>query len=426
MLTTNSPLDMIERMVIERTKHLEMNSASGPLPAFGSEDWNTKLTCNLFTVIERHAPRNFSDNFGMGDIGGSLSLIHGIPLLLLGARSQDLGLQEIDLTGHRPAAITDKALLQLLSDEESVTGSDAISANGEIGFQEEKGTYKALKIYNALEFPEQLELEDQSRQTQSPETDINSTETPPASGSGLLLAPRHSNPSLCGLPVELLRFVVEGLDDVSRTCLKFSNSYFHSMIEPKCVRHLSFRRRQALVFCLERDVGTYRALLQCSNCKEFRLRMLVPGRAPNRRWTPSRLSFREELRSCCKTAVPPGSTALRMSQYGASRQELRAAECVIDVDKPGMALILVCLHCSAEMVYAGEDVDKQRCTLCGCRFCPLVFMPRSLSVSPVAVEEGWGLGKEGWSRRNDDLYDFDGCDRKLMQLDLQQALGCAS
>jgi len=83
--------------------------------------------------------------------------------------------------------------------------------------------------------------------------------------------------------------------------------------------------------------------------------------------------------------VPPGTTALRISQAGASTQELKAAECVIDVDKPGMALILVCLHCSAEMVYAGEDVDKQRCTQCRCRFCPLVFMPRSLSVSPVAV-----------------------------------------
>jgi len=373
MLTTNSPLDMIERMVIERTKHLEMNSASGPLPAFGSEDWNTKLTCNLFTVIERHAPRNFSDNFGMGDIGGSLSLIHGIPLLLLGARSQDLGLQEIDLTGHRPAAITDKALLQLLSDEETATSSDAISANGETGFQKE--TYKVLVF----------ESDEQSRQTQRPETNIDLSKNPPASESGPLLAPHHSNPNLYGLPVELLRFVVEDLDEVSQTCLKFTNSYFHSLIEHNCVGHLSSQRRKALISHLERDIGTHRALLQCSNCAEFRLRMLIPGRAPNRRWTPSRLSFREELRSCCKTIVPPGTTALRISQAGASTQELKAAECVIDVDKPGMVLILVCLHCSAEMVYAGEDVDKQRCTQCGCRFCPLVFMPRSLSVSPVAV-----------------------------------------
>jgi len=381
----DSPLDMAERMASERTKHLEMSSASGPLPAFESEDWNAKLTCNLFTVIERHAPRNFSDNFGMGDIGSSLSPIHEIPLLPLVPQSQDLGLQEIELTGHRSATITDKALLQLLSDAETVTSAGTVSANDQTGFQREKATYKALKISNALEVPEQFDFEDQSRPTQTPETDITSTVTPPASASGRLLAPRHSNPSLCGLPVELLRFVVDDLDEVSQTCLKFTNSYFHSMIVHKCLGHLGFRKRRALLSSLERDVGTYRALLQCSNCKEFRLRMLVPGRAPNRRWTPSRLSFREELRSCCKTVVPPGSTALRISQAGASTQELKGAECVIDVDKPGMALILVCLHCSAEMVYAGEDVDKQRCTQCGCRFCPLVFMPRSLSVSPVAV-----------------------------------------
>jgi len=261
MLTFDSPLDMKERMFIKQTKHLGMNSASGPLPAFEPKDWNAKLTCNVFTVVERRAPRNFSGNFGRGGIDGLLSSIHGIPLLPLGARSQDLGLQEIDLTGHRPAAITDKALFQLLSGEVTATSSDIVSANGQTVFRREKGTYKALEIYNALEFPEQFELEDQNRQSQTPETDIISTETPPASESGRLLAPHHSNSSLCGLPVELLRFVVDNLDDVSRTCLKFTNSYFHSMIEHKCVGHLNFRRRRALVSCLERDVGTYRSLL---------------------------------------------------------------------------------------------------------------------------------------------------------------------
>lgn len=381
----DSPLDMLERMASERTKHLGMTCTSGPLPAFESEDWNAKLIYNDFTVFERYGSWKFSGNFGMGDIGCSLSPIHGRQLLPLDPESRDLGLQEIELSGHRSAAITDKALFQLLSDKETVTSGVTVSAIDQIGFQREKATYKALKIYNALEVPEQFDFEDQSRPTQTPETDITSTVTPPASASGRLLAPRHSNPSLCGLPVELLRFVVDDLDEVSQTCLKFTNSYFHSMIVHKCLGHLGFRKRRALLSSLERDVGTYRALLQCSNCKEFRLRMLVPGRAPNRRWTPSRLSFREELRSCCKTVVPPGSTALRISQAGASTQELNGAECVIDVDKPGMALILVCLHCSAEMVHAGEDVDKQWCTQCGCRFCPLVFMPRSLSVSPVAV-----------------------------------------
>lgn len=383
MLTLDSPVDMKERMVIEPTKRFGMNSASAPSPAFQLKDRNTKLTCDEFTVIERHAPWEFLGNHEMGVIGGLLSPIHGMPLLLLDPQIQDLGLQDIDLTGHQPAAITDKAVLQLLSDTETVTSSNTTSANGEIGFHKE--TYRALKTNNVLNLSETIELEDQSRQTTKPETDINSRATPPAFEPGPLLAPRHSNPSLCGLPVEILCYVVKELDDVSQTCLKFTNSYFHSMIEHKCVGSLGFRRRRALVSCLERDVGTHRALLQCSNCEEFRLRMLVPGRAPNRRWTPSRLSFREELRSCCKTAVPSGTTALRMSQTGASNQELKAAECVIDIDNPGTALILVCLHCSAEMVYTGEDVDKQRCTQCGCRFCPLIFMPRSLSISPVAV-----------------------------------------
>jgi len=252
----DSPLDMLERMVIERTKHLGMNSASGPLPAFGSEDWNAELTCIDFTVIGRYGSWSFSGNFEMGDIGGSFSRI---PLLPLDPQSQNLGLQETDFTGHKPVAITDKALLQLLSDKETATSSVTISANRELDLQKE--TYNALEIYNALDFPDQLEFEDQSRHTQTPETDIISTKTSPASESGRLLAPRHSNSSLCGLPVELLRFVVDNLDDVSRTCLKFTNSYFHSMIEHKCVGHLSFRRRRALVSCLERDVGTYRALL---------------------------------------------------------------------------------------------------------------------------------------------------------------------
>ncbi len=338
MLTMDSPL---ERKVSKRTKHLEMKRTSVALPAFGSEDWNTKSMCNDFTVIERYAPWSLSGDVGMGGSGG----------------------------------ITNNALLQVLSNEENATGSDTVSGNGGTGFHKE--------TYIALEFSE--EFEDQSRQTQSPETNITSTETPPASGSAPVLAPRHSNPSLPGLPLEILRFIVDDLDAVSQTCLKFTNSYFHSMINQKCLGPLNFRRRQALISCLERDVGPYRALLQCSNCKEFRLRMLIPGRAPNRRWTPSRLSFREEIRSCCKTLVPPGTTALRISQSGVSSQELKGAECVIDVDEPGMALILVCLHCSAEMVYTGEDVDKQRCTLCGCGFCPLGFMPRRLSVSLVDV-----------------------------------------
>lgn len=374
MLTVDSPLEMRERVVVERTQHLEMNSASVALPGFESGDWKRKVTCRDFAVLERSGSWRFSGNVEMGDIGGSLS---PIPLLSLGPQSQEFGLQEIDRTACQPGAITDEALLQLLSDKESGNGSDTVSGHGETGFRKE--TCEAFKTYQALTFPEQCELEGQSRQTQTPE------DTPPASDSGPLSAPRHSNPSLCRLPLELLRFIVDDLDEVSQTCLKFSNSYFHSMIKHKCIGYRSYRRRQTLISRLERDVGTYRALHQCSNCKEFRLRMLIPGRAPNRRWTPSRLSFREERRSCCKTLVPPGTTALRISQTGASIQDLKAAECVIDVEKPGMALVLVCLHCSAEMVYRGEDVDKQRCTLCGCRFCPLVFMPRNLSVSLADV-----------------------------------------
>jgi len=231
----DSPLEIIERLVMERTKHLGMNSASVPLPAFESEDWKAKLTCNVFTVIERPGSWRCSGNVEMGDIGGSVSAIHGIPLVPLDARRQDLGLQEIGLTGHQPAAVTDKALLQLLSDRETETSSGTVSANGENGFQRENGTYKAFELYNSLKCPEPFTLEDQSSQTQTPEIDITPTETPPASESGRLFAPRHSNPSLCGLPVELLRFVVEDLDEVSQTCLKFTNSYFHSMIKHKCV-----------------------------------------------------------------------------------------------------------------------------------------------------------------------------------------------
>lgn len=365
ILTMDRPL---ERMITKRTPHLEMNSPPVALPAFEAEDWKRKVMCNDFPIVERYAPWDLSENVVMRDGGGALS---PTPLLPLDAQSQEFGLEEIDLAGNQTSTITDGALLQLLS------SGDTISANGEAGSQKE--------TYNAFEFSEESELEDQSRQTQSPGTDITSTKPRPASESGPLLAPHHSNPTLCGLPLELLRFVVNSLDEVSQICLKFTNRYFHSMVSHKCVKHLNFRRRQNLISCLERDVGTYRALLQCSNCQEFRLRMLIPGGAPNRRWTPSRLSFREELRSCCKTLVPPGNTALRISQYGASSQELKGAECVIDVETPGMALILVCLHCSAEVVYTGEDVDKQRCTQCGCGFCPLVFMPRKLSVSLAAV-----------------------------------------
>lgn len=351
-------------MVVERTPHLEMDGASVAFPVRESEGW---VTCNDFAVLERRAWK-FAGNVEVGDVGGSLS-----PMPL----ESPFGLQEIDCTGCQPAAITDEALLQLLSEKESVNGGDTVSGNGESGFPKE--TYEALNTYDAFKCPEQFELEGRSRQTQTP------AGIPPASDSGRLLAPRHSNPSLSRLPLELLRFIVDDLDGLSQMCLKFTNSYFHSIIEHKCIGRPRFRRRQRLISCLERDVGTYRALLQCSNCKEFRLRMLVPGLAPNRRWTPSRLSFREELRSCCKTLVPPGTTAVRLSQAGASVQELKAAECVIDVGKPGVALILVCLHCSGEMVYTGEDVDKQRCTLCGCGFCPLVFMPRKLAVSLVDV-----------------------------------------
>ena len=193
----------------------------------------------------------------------------------------------------------------------------------------------------------------------------------------------RSKLSLCGLPAEILHYIVQDLDEISKISLKYTNRYLHASTRTKCAKALGIRKGLHLLDHLERDVDVdrYQALLLCPNCNHFTLRALVPGRSPNRRWALSRLSYREELRSCCNIPMPPGSTALPLTQLGVPSFELRVAEKQIDVKNPGMVLILICLHCSAENPYTGEDTKDMSCSRCWCRTCPLVFMPRKLSLT---------------------------------------------
>lgn len=192
----------------------------------------------------------------------------------------------------------------------------------------------------------------------------------------------YSELRLTSLPPEIHGLIIKELDDISRTSLKFTNSYFHASIKNRCARALGPRRRKDLIACLELDVLPHRALVQCPNCKDFRLREILRGQYLGRRWMLKRLSWSEERRSCCKTSVPSTSTALPMAQLGASAQELQSAECRLNIDDPGVALILTCLHCSAELPWQGhENVGTMSCPRCRCKACPLVFMPRNLSIS---------------------------------------------
>ena len=342
-------------------------------------DRNAELALSHFTSFEGYPSGQHAQNTENGEIGGSLSPTAGVALLPVDTPSPKVVVQDTNITGHQLSNVERNLLSRLPHDSSTEATSGSFSSTGELAIRSETEDANIA----SLEVCARDTFEMETRRIATSETPFASTETSPIPLPDLIPTPQHPQASLCGVPAEVLRFILRDLDDISKTCLKFTNSYFHASIKHKCARLSGASRQRELVACLERDIGTHRALLQCPDCEQFRLRKVIRGRSLGRRWMLSRLSWREERRSCCQTIVSPRSTALPIQQFGASSQELKSAERLLDIDNPGMALLLVCLHCSAEIPFMGEDIGSKWCPVCWCEACPLVFMPRHLSLSPV-------------------------------------------
>ena len=344
-----------------------------PLPRL--EGGGEESACCQFTVVERIAPWQNAQ-----EVYSSETDILPWPVEDE-AQRPDMTKWNTDVTDHQFISTLEELALKPPQTVEAQAAIACAPPFNDLRVCAETSHPPKVCNANILSAKDEIDIEEwRIGMSQNPPT---LTRIPPAPLlDRLSTAPPHK-PCLSRLPLEILRLVVEDLDEISKTCLKYTNSYFHAMIRNKCAKSLNYRGRRDLIARVELDAHTHRALLLCSNCKLFTLRTLVHGRTPNRRWILSRLSYREERRSCCKTFAPPGSTALSMSQFGASDHELKSAERMIDVDNPGMALLLICLHCSAEIPFTGEDVQMMECSRCRCKHCPLVFMPRHLSLSVV-------------------------------------------
>lgn len=152
----------------------------------------------------------------------------------------------------------------------------------------------------------------------------------------------------------------------------------------KCVGRIGVGAREKAVECLERDIDEHRALVQCPQplCGHYSLRKIIRTRSLGRRWSLTRLSWREQRRSCCNSSEPGNNVALHVNQLGASDKELNAAERPLDPYNPGEALILICLHCSTAIPFFNDERFSEKwCFQCWCPHCPLVFMLRRVSVS---------------------------------------------
>ena len=373
--SSKSSFDPTSHRTIAQTASSKASDEQSKTPLPRLEGGGEESACCRFTVVERIAPWQNAQDVYSGET-------EVLPWPVENeAQTLDMAKWKTDVTDHQVISTQEKLALKPAQTVEAQAAIACALPLDDVRLCAETSHPPEVCNANIPSAKDQVNIEEwRIGMSKNPPP---STRTPPAPLIDRLSTLPPHKPCLSRLPLEILRYVVEDLDEISKICLKYTNSHFHTIIRNKCAKSLNYRGRRDLIARVELDAHTHRALLLCFNCKLFTLRKLVHGRTPNRRWMLSRLSYREERRSCCKTVAPPGSTALSMSQFGASNDELKSAERMIDVDNPGMALLLICLHCSAEIPFTGEDVQMMECSRCRCKHCPLVFMPRHLSLSVV-------------------------------------------
>lgn len=156
-------------------------------------------------------------------------------------------------------------------------------------------------------------------------------------------APSNLKSSLVALPPELLSMVIKQLRPADKVNLKYTSSYLHSWIQVKC-QVFKGPRKTAHINRLHRDMGSLPAAVICPHCATVRLRSLV-HRGPFGTWALKRLTWREQLNVCCQ-ARKPRNLPMRVTEKPGNVTALKSgSESIINVQQPGMALILICLHC---------------------------------------------------------------------------------
>ena len=140
--------------------------------------------------------------------------------------------------------------------------------------------------------------------------------------------------------------IVGRLAPVDKVSLKYTSSYFHSWIRISCNTFQGLRR-SVHMNRLSRDIGSLPAVVICPCCFFIHLRSLVHD-SPSLSWALKPPKWHEQVRPCCEASlnrlhVP--RTLGKSAKVGMEEVSIR----IIDVQKPGIGLFLICLHCSNEV-----------------------------------------------------------------------------
>lgn len=181
--------------------------------------------------------------------------------------------------------------------------------------------------------------------------------------------------------------VIARLAPVDKVSLKYTSSYFQSWIRVKCQTFKGIRKT-AHINRLSRDIGSLPAAVICPCCKVVRLRSLTHG-GPSGRWALKQPTCHEQLQPCCEAPKPWNGPRKQVSNYGDGLGMKDISTRMINVQQPGTALFLICLHCSTEVPLWDDELAGGRllCPECQCQTCPTVFMPRKVGVTLLEAED---------------------------------------
>ena len=148
------------------------------------------------------------------------------------------------------------------------------------------------------------------------------------------------------MPTEILQIIIGQLTPVDQVSLKYTSSYFHSWIQISC--HISEGlRRSVHIDRLSRDFGSLPAVVICPRCCVVHLRSLVHD-SPSRSWALKLPTWHEQVRPCCQASLNRLHVPRAVSKAAMVWIE-EASLRMIDTQKPGIGLFLICLHCSNEV-----------------------------------------------------------------------------
>ena len=195
------------------------------------------------------------------------------------------------------------------------------------------------------------------------------------------------------MPAEILNMIVARLDAVDKVSLKYTSSSFQTWISVKCQAFKGIRKSMH-VNRLSRDTGSLPAAVTCPYCDVVRLRSLT-HRSSSGSWALEPPTYHEQLQPCCDAPKPWSGPRKQVSNHGDGTGMNDVSIRKINVQKPDMALFLICLHCSTEVPLWDDELASGRlmCPECQCPTCPTVFMPRKIGVTLLGAE-ATGVGSQ--------------------------------